>query len=429
MMPTPARAPLTGPQLPLRGKTILLVHPAWHSCGSHQVFVCQARAYRSLGAKVMSLAVADSPGWFGGSRASKDYFAATGDLEADRRIYARTPLRKIWLSGFFLTGWQWLAGNYAATRLAVVRRAVLPDMLAAEPRIDLIHCNHFFCMPIAARLRGRYDCPVLLETHDLQARQYALGDRVFRFMPKPNYEKMLALELNAARTAELLVHLNAEEAAAFQELLPKNRHALLYPAVEAMPAGAGGGEVIIVASANYPNFLGLRWFVQEVLPRVPDIPVQIFGNIDRLFRKHAEDLFKTHAGLFRGRVENAKLRDAYRNASAVLLPATAGHGISIKSIEALSCGAPVIATPLAFRGFPPGATDLPHVTVAEDAANFAAALRHAYERRLLPGVDRASSPNRQFYQQHFAFGVYREALSEIAAKLMAMQSGTIREKI
>src|SRR5262249_7493576 len=89
-----------GPQLPLRGKTILLVHPAWHSSGSHQVFVCQARAYRSLGAKVISLAVADSPGRVEGSRASIIYFAATGDLDADARGFAGLPWRKFFGSGF-----------------------------------------------------------------------------------------------------------------------------------------------------------------------------------------------------------------------------------------------------------------------------------------------------------------------------------------
>ena len=86
-----------------------------------------------------------------------------------------------------------------------------------------------------------------------------------------------------------------------------------------------------------------------------------------------------------GRVDVAKLHDAYRNAAAVLLPATAGHGISIKTIEALSCGAPLIATPLAFRGLGINAAGLPNVTVTEDAAGFAAALRRAHATRHLPG--------------------------------------------
>jgi polysaccharide biosynthesis protein PslH len=416
------------PKLPLRGKTILLVHPAWHSCGSHQVFVSQARAYRSLGAKVFSLAIADSPGADDGSRACKAYFAATSDLEADGRGFAGMPLRKAFGGGFFRAAVQRLHGNYAATWLAAASRVTIPQMLALAPQLDLIHCNHFFCMPAAIRLRERHNSLILLDTHDLQARQYALRNRAgFWLPPVASYQDMLEIELEAARRADLLIHLNAEEAAEFQELLPQKRHALLYPAVDAMPTGAGGGEAMIVASAHYPNFLDLRWFLQNVLPLVPKIPVQIFGNIDRLFRWRAPLLFKKHAGLFQGRVEIGKLREAYRNASAVLLPTTAGHGISIKTIEALSCGAPLIATPLAFRGFPAGAAVLPNVTIAKDATSLAAALRRANERRHLPGLDRASSPTRQFYQQHFAFDAYCKSLCEIAGTLMEKETGRIQK--
>ncbi len=102
-----------------------------------------------------------------------------------------------------------------------------------------------------------------------------------------------------------------------------------------------------------------------MLPLAPDVPVQILGNIDRELHSRAPGLYKAHAASFRGRVGD--LHDAYRSAAAVLLPATAGHGISIKTIEALSCGAPLIATPLAFRGLGIDTEHLPNVTVAETA--------------------------------------------------------------
>jgi glycosyltransferase involved in cell wall biosynthesis len=216
-----------------------------------------------------------------------------------------------------------------------------------------------------------------------------------------------------------LVHLNDEEAAAFQKLVPEGRHALLYPAVNAMP-GSGGGDPIIVASANSANRLGLVWFLKEVLPLAPGVPIRILGNIDRKIQWGAPGLFKAHAGLFRGRVETDVLHDAYRNAAAVLLPATAGHGISIKTIEALSCGAPLIATALAFRGLGISAAGLPNVTVAEDAAGFAAALRRAHATRHLPvpGASRELAATRRIYQQHFAFDAYRGSLWAIVGRLV-----------
>src|ERR1700731_4205148 len=115
-------APKGGPPPPpLTGRVVAIVHPAWHSCGSHQVFVAQARAYRSLGAKVVSLAIADTPGSVDGSRASKAYLAAAGDLDADARIFAGMPLRNIFNGGFRRAGRQWMHGNYAAIRIEIAR--------------------------------------------------------------------------------------------------------------------------------------------------------------------------------------------------------------------------------------------------------------------------------------------------------------------
>ncbi|MGH6813726.1 MAG: glycosyltransferase, partial [Methylocella sp.] len=268
--------------LPLTGRTVAIVHPAWHSCGSHQVFVSQARAYRSLGAKVISVAIADAPGATECSRQHKFYRAATADLEADLRLFTGIPLHGVLNPRFLRAAWRWLHGNFAGILVETAKLVPVPEALALAPRVDLVHCNHFFCMPVAIRLRERHACPIVLDTHDLQARQYVLRNHAgWALPPVARYEDMLAIELDAMRPADLLIHLNDEEAAAFQELVPEARHALLYPAVNAMPAGPGGGDLIIVASANSANLLGLVWFLREVMPLAPGVPVQIFGNIDR----------------------------------------------------------------------------------------------------------------------------------------------------
>ncbi|MGH6800976.1 MAG: glycosyltransferase, partial [Methylocella sp.] len=403
----------------LTGRTVAIVHPAWHSCGSHQVFVSQARAYRSLGAKVISVAIADAPGATEGSNRHKSYTAATLDLEADLRLFTGMPLHGVLNPRFLRAAWRWLHGNFAGILVETSKLVPVAEALALVLRVDLVHCNHFFCMPVAIRLRERHNCPIVLDTHDLQARQYVLRNRAgWVLRPVARYEDMLNIELDAMRLADVLVHLNDEESAGFQKLVPEGRHALLYPAVNPMPAGSGGGDPIIVASANSANRLGLVWFLKEVLPLAPGGPIRILGNIDRQIQWHAPGLFKAHAGLFRGRVEAEELQDAYRNAAAVLLPATAGHGISIKTIEALSCGAPLIATPLAFRGLGIDMAGLPNVTVAEDAAGFAAALRRAYAARLLPGASRELAATRRIYRQQFAFESYRRALWAIVERLV-----------
>ena len=302
-----------------------------------------------MGATVLSLAVADFPGWVEGSKAHRAYLAATPDLIASERYYAGMPLRRFARPRFIKALDQWLHGNAAAMLCATMENADLPDELRSLSKIDLIHCNHFFCMPVALSLKGNRECPILLDTHDVQARQFALRNESRRLLPpKAGFAAMLTLELEQMRKADLLIHLNDEEAAEWRDLLPDRPHVLIYPAIKPMPIGPGGRETVIIASANHPNFLSVAWFLENVRPLVPDIPLRIIGNIDVLVRARDPALFARHAELFSGRVDD--LESVYANAAAVLLPTISGHGISIKTIEALSSGLPLIATGEAFRG-------------------------------------------------------------------------------
>ena len=313
-------------------------------------------------------------------------------------------------------------GNQAAILVEIARRAPLPPELAGLAKIDLIHCNHFFCMQAALKLRGDRDCPILLDTHDLQARQYVLRQpSSWRLPPAASYESMLALELANMAAAEVLIHLNAQEAASFERLMPDKRHVLIFPAVEPVSIGRGGSDILIVASANYPNFLGVAWFLTEVLPRVLDAPIKIIGNIDQEFRRRDPKLFRRHAALFTG--YNGDLNKAYGDAAAVLLPVTDGFGISIKAIEAFSSGAPLIATELAFRGMGIDPAKLANVTPASDPPAFAAAIRRVREANRPPAGHRTKSDTRQLYDRMFSATAYQNALAALVQPLLETEPG------
>ncbi len=230
---------------------------------------------------------------------------------------------------------------------------------------------------------------------------------------------MLALECAEMRDADLLIHLNDEEAQSWRKLLPDQRHALIYPAIKSAPTGPGGSDIIIVASANHPNYLSVAWFLREVRPLAPDVALRIIGNIDQIFRARAPELFAEHATLFCGRIDD--LDAAYANAAAILLPTTSGHGISIKTIEALSSGTPLIATPEAFRGMAIDPASLANVTLVADARSFAEALRRIGEKPAASPLDRRSSDTRRLYERLFAVDAYTRALSEAVQPLLSLQ--------
>jgi glycosyltransferase involved in cell wall biosynthesis len=415
-----APAPSASGAKPLAGKTVAVVHAAWHSCGSYQVNVSQMAAYKALGARVISIAMQDTPGppaphggrWRG-------YIEATRDLPADRRFFSSPPRSALASPGLLRDGWwRLIHGDQASWLIELAKRAPRPEGIETET-LDLVHANHYFTLPFVEKLIAPRRVPVILETQDIQADQYVLRNKGGFFIPpRATRDDMLKVELEWMRRADLSVHLNEEEHLAFQRLLPEGRHALVYPAVAPVPRGPGGREIVIVASDNYGNFISLRWFLNEVLPLADGVPVAIYGNIDAGVRNRDRALYETHRDLFKGRV--ADIGAVYANAACVLLPTVEGHGLSIKAVEALSCGAPLIATPQAFRGMGVDARTLGNVTLAEAAPAFASAWRAAVERAQAgdAGPSRERSDTRRLYDEVFSFEAYQRALEKVAIPLL-----------
>jgi polysaccharide biosynthesis protein PslH len=397
----------------LAGKRVALLFPAWHSCGTYQVVLGQISAYRALGAEVTPVAVSIDPGFVPGRDwLWKSFIAATPELDEGPRHYAGAPFHALFEPRFFgSTVWPYLHGDQAVIRLGLAARARFSPGVEGRA-YDLIHCNHFFLMPTARRLAG--GAPALLDTHDLQARQFALiNERMPWLRPRVTYEAMLAQELDAMRGADLILHLNAQEAADFEALLPEKRHALNYPPTPPAPTGPGGPEIVIVSSNNSGNVESLIWFLREVAPNAPGVRVKIAGNVDSGVRARAPQLHAAHRDWFLGRVGDVGA--VYAGARLVLLPTIAGTGLSIKTVEALSSGLPILATPHALRGMGDEVRSLRGVTVVETAEAFAQALVTAATEPAGPGA----TETRDYYEANFSLAAYRQRLEAMAAGLLA----------
>ena len=403
------------PSAPLAGRKVALVHPAWHSCGTYRVVLGQIAAYRALGARVFPIAAATDPG-FAPQRSWiwRSFIQATPELNGGPRFFAGAPFRAV-LAPSFLKNvlWPYVHGDQAAIRSGLAERVALSPELKRQD-FDLVHCNHFFLMPIARRL-AQDAAKVLLDTHDLQARQFALmNERMPWLKPLVSYEAMLAQELAAMAQADILIHLNAEEKQDFERLLPQKSHALLYPAVPEAPTGPGGEDVVLVASNNSANVESVIWFLREVVPRAPGVAVRIIGNVDSGVRARDAALHERHRGWFTGRVEDPAA--VYANAKAALLPTISGHGLSIKTVEAMASGLPLVSTRLALRGMDEAAFSLEGVTVTEDPAGFAAALRALAAGPVPSPADRRASAARAYYEAHFSQAAYQRNLLRLVER-------------
>jgi glycosyltransferase involved in cell wall biosynthesis len=422
----------------VEGKTVAIVHPAWHSCGSHAVFCSQAAAYRAMGAEVVALAV--------GTRLNQGprnrgfwsyYYKATSDLMAHERCHTGPSGLSLLVDGRLRRALKLVRSDYAAQMAGLAELSPLPGGLARRGRIDLIHCNHYFNMPLALRLKARFGAPILLDTHDVQSRQYALRGAAGLFSRrKSSLAEMEETEIAIAAKADVLAHINADEHDYFAARLPDHRHVLLYPALSAR-RGHHDHYFLVVASANYPNYVGIAWLLERVLPLAGQVRLEIIGNIDEEVRERAPGLYLRHRDWFKGRVDD--LQRFYDNAAAVLLPVMAGHGLAIKTVEALESGAPLIATPLAFRGMAIDLSKIDNLRLADSPRVFARhinelnaaatdAQRDDDDRRMTAGewrqlqgmkAQRATASTRKVFEALFSFPSYVAKLDRIGSGLLA----------
>ena len=410
----------TGEHRPLAGAHVAIVHPAWHSCGTYSVVLGQIAAYCALGADVLSIANSDFPGFGTDTTLARRYAAQTPELDGTARAFAGVSLRRAVTPRFVRDAiLPFLHGDQAAMRAgASAASDISPEVTGRA--FDIVHCNHFFCMPVARRLAS--GSPILLDTHDLQAQQFDLINDARPILPRRvSRAEMLARELSEMRDAAALLHLNADEERAFREMLPSAPHHLLYPPVPDVPTGPGGGDVILVSSWNAANLESVLWFLRHVMPRAGNPTIRIAGNIDAGVRSADRALYEQHRNLFLGRVDD--LDAVYARARLALLPTVAGTGLSIKTVEAMASGLPLIASPLAFRGMAFDPMTLRNVIVAGEADSFATALRDAVTNVAGSSVAaRAASDTRRVYDETFSEQAYATELLKILTPYFASRA-------
>jgi glycosyltransferase involved in cell wall biosynthesis len=151
-----------------------------------------------------------------------------------------------------------------------------------------------------------------------------------------------------------------------------------------------------------PNLVGLRWFLDEVAPRLPEhLTVAVAGRLPPDFNCSSQRV------TLAGRVPDAR---AFVAASRVVaLASRAGTGIQLKTIEAFEMGKATVATPSSVRGI----AELPtNCLVADDPASFASALTKLVNdvkaERTLPGDGRA-------FAQHQKEGMASAVKAALAA--------------
>lgn len=304
------------------------------------------------------------------------------------------PLRKLtWLAAALLKDMP-----FASAKLWLPGRHKVMSAIRRHGPFDRIILNSVM-MPGAFPELTRLG-PTVLVAHNIEhvsAAQSAAhaSSGLMRWLYRRDAEKLKALETQLAAESGFVWCLADEDRQtlarmAGQDLL--NRSAVLPLvstsrdfAVGANPAGlsAPDHDIGLIGTWTWePNLIGLRWFLNEVVPRLPaGLRIAVAGRTP-------SDLNAPAQVEMLGRVPDAA---AFLSKCAVIaLASRAGTGVQLKTIEALQLGLPAVATALSLRGLgqPPA-----NVRLADEPAAFAAALAthveavHRGEVKRLDGSD------------------------------------------
>jgi glycosyltransferase involved in cell wall biosynthesis len=421
---------------------VIVVAPPWPRSGSGNIFAAQVAAHARRGARVLLLLAPTHRGY---ARHKTEFWRdAVVSMRypgVDTVAYPRTGRGRI------RAYVNWLRAGCDDT-LAISARYGASGRLPADLRpflasvqVGLVHVNHVFCMPLALRvarlvhrIQGRRP-RILLDTHDIQS------DVIFaRRESNPlarrldSHAELLRTELALCAGADALVHLTRADRDFFASHLLDKHHVVVLPTLnpahemelarrrgQGQPGATpgvgpgdepGGAWLIYVGNEHYANLVTVRWLLAEVLPLAgPGVAdrIRIIGAIGGLLKRRDPELFSRHATVFAGEV--ASIFEFYSRARAVLAPALAGTGTSIKLIEALCAGKPVVTTTLGLRGLPAGELADADIEVHDDAAAFATALTRFVDG--VPSVPAISRANAALYDRLFSNNRFFAALDAV----------------
>lgn len=270
--------------------------------------------------------------------------AGTRSIETDR---ATRPETARWLAGSLLRREPFSSAKY---RSAAYRSRVRSLVATHAPDVAVI--DHAQVGWITAELRGG-STGIIYVAHNVEhlmyrATAHGAGSRLRRILFTREAALARRLEAQLVADADLIWTLTEPDAETYRRDLGAPTVRVVpfgLPPPPARPAAAPPRcDIALIGRWTWaPNAQGLRWFVEEVMPRLPaGLQVEVAGS-------GGEWLDGRFANLrWCGVVPDAE--SFLAGARAVAIPAVAGGGIQVTTLTVIASGARVVTTGVGARG-------------------------------------------------------------------------------
>lgn len=308
----------------------------------------------------------------------------------------------------------WELGNQLAAHAELCE---LPELreLAARPT-DVFFSNYVFSAPLTD-LFGPNVARVL-ESCDIMSKQFQTSR-----MPAAAFQHHLRAEFDLYELYDLVLMINQDEAEFARgrtstriEYVPRpiDRLAAGQPAEEPQ---ADQYDILFIGSKHPPNHQGIQWFYRHVfMPYLKERGLRwaIAGSVGE------SSSIADRSVHILGPVDD--LDALYRKSKVVVVPLFAGSGISLKTLEALGKGKPVVTTPVGARGLPDAGDSFIAIDFEADPRAVAARIEALCRSETLRSeyASRAVA----FIARNFDHECYRTRMDELLLPFFGRRSGS-----
>jgi glycosyltransferase involved in cell wall biosynthesis len=246
----------------------------------------------------------------------------------------------------------WLVWEFLRARFDPVLRRRLRKALAGA---DVVLLEYPFWASAIVPQAGRLQCKIVITCHDILSDQPASSTKLKRLIGHWEMQALRAADSVVAVTQDDRMRLAQLGIAAHLAPNPVDMRwftAMRDPlprlvAAEALPDFPYRKITLFVGSRHPPNICAVS-YLRDIAarlaasPEAADIGIVVAGTCAEAER----------AGNFLslGPISQPRLLEIYRIASAAAIPLPSGTGSSLKTIEAMAAGLPVLGSPPAFRG-------------------------------------------------------------------------------
>lgn len=246
------------------------------------------------------------------------------------------------------------------------------NQVVSDQGFDLVHLDHLDAAVYASSFKN---IPMLLDEHNYETRllkRTALNARnpFVRWYLQGQAERLLHWEANICGDCSMVTAVSQEDANQITSVSPDSR-------VQVVPNGVDTeffsldhthpqpGELVFVGSMDWlANIDAIEWFVEEILPLLPQTHLTVVGrNPPSKVLQLADGKRVTVTGSV------PDVRPYMARAEAFVVPLRVGGGTRLKVLEAFSIGIPVVSTPVGAEGL--GVQNEEDLLLGEHAKNFA----------------------------------------------------------